>query len=310
MSVIAAGEALIDLAPRDTQLLPLPGGSPYNVAVGLARLGVRTSYLGRLSSDGFGQRLRQRLRDEGVDLTLAIPTDDPTTLAVVHLDDQARASYAFYLNGTSAAGLAAPLPSLPDGAALHLSFGAIGLEHPAGRVIAELVQTTAGERVRTVDPNVRPSAISDVASYAARMADLVATCDLVKVSDEDLEQLHPDRDPLETAAAWASAGPALVVVTRGEHGAVALTAAGRHLEVPGIDVEVVDTVGAGDAFTAGLLAWLDVRGYLDARAGLDELARGEGLTDALASAVRAAALTCGRAGAEPPTAEELAGFDG
>lgn len=306
MSVIAAGEALVDLAPRGEVLLPLPGGSPYNVAVGLARLGTVTSFLGRLSTDGFGSRLRSRLQAEGVALGPVIVTDDPTTLAVVHLDDQGRASYAFYLDGTSAAGLRPPLPALPVGAALHLSLGAIGLQHPAGEVLSDLFHAVRGGRVVSLDPNVRPSAIGDPRDYADRMDDLVATCDLVKVSDEDLAELYPGRSPVDSAAAWAASGPAAVVVTRGAGGAVALTAGGDHLDVPGEPVEVADTVGAGDAFTAGMLAWLDARGHLDDRVQLDGLSSEE-LRTALRYAVRVAAITCTRAGADPPHHDEVAG---
>ena len=306
MTVIAAGEALIDLAPRGEELRPLPGGSPFNVAVGLARLGVDTSYLGRLSTDGFGQRLWNGLSAEGVHLALATNTDEPTTLAVVHLDERRQASYAFYLDGTSAAGLRAPLPTLPPGATLHVSLGAIGLEHPAGQVLVDLVLATAGDHVRTLDPNLRPSAVTDPDAYARRMTELVASCDLVKVSDEDLRLLYPDRDVVEAAADWSASGPAAVVLTRGAEGAVAITSAGHHLDVAGRDVAVVDTVGAGDAFMSGLLAWLDVRGHLDDRASLDVAVTGGALEGALEHAVLVAALTCTREGADPPTAAEVA----
>ncbi len=305
MTVIAAGEALIDLAPHGGELRPLPGGSPFNVAVGLARLGVDTGYLGRLSCDGFGQRLRDGLSAEGVYLGLTTTTDDPTTLAVVHLDDRRQASYAFYLDGTSAAGLRAPLPALPDGATLHVSLGAIGLEHPAGQALADLVLATVGDHVRTLDPNLRPSAVTDPDAYARRMASLVAACDLVKVSDEDLRLLYPDREVMETAADWAASGPAAVVLTRGAEGAVAITSDGHHLDVAGREVTVVDTVGAGDAFMSGLLAGLDVRGHLDDRASLDAAVTGGALEQALEHAVLVAALTCTREGANPPTDGEV-----
>jgi fructokinase len=305
VSVVTAGEALVDLAPRGDQLLPLPGGSPYNVAVGLARLEVATHFLGRLSTDGFGRRLRSGLEQEGVDLGAVVATDDPTTLAVVHLDDQAHASYAFYLDGTSAAGLRTSHAALPAEAALHVSFGAIGLEHPAGEALVDLVRASAGGRVRSLDPNVRPSAITELTPYGTAMEELVVECDLVKVSDEDLTLLYPGRDPAESAAAWAASGPAIVVMTRGADGSTAFTAAGRHVDVAAPAVEVVDTVGAGDAFTAGLLAWLDERGHLAGRERLDELAGSDDLPAALAFAGRVAGLTCTRAGADPPTRSEI-----
>ena len=309
MTIVVAGEALIDLAPRGELLLPLPGGSPYNVAFGLARLGRSSEYLGRVSTDGFGQRLLQRLRDEGGGTHYVVPTDEPTTLAVVHLDAQARASYGFYLQGTSTTGLTSDdvdaLPALPDAAPLHVSFGAISLDDPTGAVLAELLRTgTGGGRVRTLDPNVRANVIADMPAYAPRMDQLVATCDLVKVSDEDLELLHPGVDPLDTASRWAGSGPAWVVVTRGPDGAVAFDASDGRRHINGIEVEVVDTVGAGDAFTSGLLTALDRVGHLSSPDALASMSA-DGLDAAVRYAIRVAAITCTRAGSDPPTAAEV-----
>lgn len=304
--IVVAGEALVDLAPDGTRLVPLPGGSPYNVAVGLARLGTAVSYLGRLSRDGFGQLMADRLRTEGADLSLASRTDAPTTLAVVHLDDDGHASYGFYLAATSAASLEqADLPGLPDDAALHVSMGAVGLETvPAGRTLTHLLRRETGRRFLSVDPNIRPSAIhGTVASYAGLLDELVADLTLVKVSDEDLAVVRPGRDPLEVARDWASTGPALVVVTRGSDGAVAVRAEGEPIEVPGEVVEVVDTVGAGDAFTSGLLSWLHQHQLLSdgALRSLDAT----GVASALEHARRVAAITCTRPGSDPPRAAEL-----
>lgn len=309
MSIVVAGEALVDLAPRDGLLLPLPGGSPYNVAVGLGRLGSRTHYLGGLSTDAFGTRMAQRLHAEAVDLELSPRLEAPTTLAVVHLDDAGRASYGFYLEGTAAAALTGDdLPALPDGACLHVSLGAIGVGHePTGRTLRQLLTDAHGQRLTSLDPNVRPVVFAQaggVGAYAALMTELVADIDLVKVSDEDLMALHPDADDaLMVATDWAASGPALVVVTRGPHGAVAVRRDGRTVEVPGERVEVVDTVGAGDAFTAGLLGWLDAAALLDRdrlRAADDAT-----ITAALGYARRVAALTCTRAGADPPSPEQV-----
>ena len=303
--VVVAGEALIDLAPRDGLLLPLPGGSPYNVAVGLARLGSDARFLGPLSTDGFGRQLADRLRAEGADLDLAPRTGAPTTLAVVHLDDQGRASYGFYLDGTSAVGLAeGDLPDLPDGAALHVSFGAVTMDTvPAGPALVRLLARNHAGGVTSLDPNVRPTVIADMDAYAARLDEVVAGVDLVKVSDEDLGVLRPGRDPMAVGADWAAIGPALVVVTRGPDGAVALRPGREAVEVRGHAVAVVDTVGAGDAFTSGLLAWLDQHGQLRP-GGLAALTDRE-VEDALERAVLTAALTCTRAGSDPPRTEEL-----
>ena len=305
--IVVAGEALVDLAPRGGQLLPLPGGSPYNVAVGLARLETEVAYLGGLSTDGFGQIMADRLRAEGADLALVAWSDAPTTLAVVHLDDDGRASYGFYLDGTSAASLLeSQLPPLPDGAALHISMGAIGLEYdPAGRTLAALIAREHGRRFVSFDPNIRPSAITgDVADHAASMDELVTRLTLVKASDEDLQLLHPDRDPIEVARSWAGSGPSLVVVTRGPDGAVALAPQGEPIAVPGESVQVVDTVGAGDAFTSGLLTWLDRHDALS-DTGLRALSAGQ-IEAALVFARHVAAITCTRAGSDPPHAAELA----
>jgi fructokinase len=310
MSVVVAGEALVDLAPRDGLLLPLPGGSPYNVAIGLGRLGSETHYLGGLSRDAFGALMSARLAAAGVTLDLAPVLDTPTTLAVVHLDDQGRASYGFYLEGTSAAGLEeSVLAPLPPDAALHVSLGAIGLGHvPTGRTLQGLLESTHGARLTSLDPNIRPSVFDQAGGlgrYSALLDEVVAhSLDLVKVSDEDLALLHPGAsDPLDAARAWARSGPALVVVTRGPDGAVAIRHGHPDVEVAGRPVEVVDTVGAGDAFTSGLLAWLDQHDRLT-RAGLDHLTDDE-LSAALRQAAEVAAVTCTRAGSDPPRADEL-----
>ncbi len=307
--IVVAGEALIDLAPRDGLLAPLPGGSPYNVAVGLGRLETAPAYLGGLSTDAFGQRLAARLEDDGVDVSRAPRYDEPTTLAVVHLDDAGRASYGFYLHGTAAAVLdRADVAALPDGAALHVSLGAIGLgHHPTGHTLTRLLEQAAGGRFTSLDPNVRPNVFGEVGGrddYAARLERLLPSLDLVKVSDEDIALLRPEAsDPLEVARGWAGLGPALVVVTRGADGAVAVRPDGDDIEVPGERIEVVDTVGAGDAFTSGLLAWCERSALLDA----DALRAADAavVTDALRAAVHLAAVTCTRAGGDPPRLDEL-----
>ena len=303
--IVVAGEALIDLAPRDGLLLPLPGGSPYNVSVGLGRLGCEAAFLGGLSRDGFGHMLAERLAAEGANLDLAPRTDDPTTLAVVHLDHQARASYRFYLDGTSAPALTREqTASLPAGAALHVSFGAVSMDTPtAGPTLVDLLATERDHRLTSLDPNVRPSVIDDLADYAARMDALVTDVDLVKVSDEDLHLLHPDTPPLEVARRWAGSGPVLVVVTRGPDGSIAFRPDGGHVEVSGEHVEVLDTVGAGDAFTSGLLAWLERHDHLSH--GALTAIGDDALTEALRQAVHVAAITCTRAGSDPPRLAEL-----
>ena len=302
--IVVAGEALVDLVPRGPHLEPLPGGSPYNVAIALGRLRTPVGFLGRCSTDGFGRVLQERLEAEGVDLTLTELTDEPTTLALVHLDDRGQASYGFYLEGTSSAGMT-ELPQLAAADALHVSLGAVTLETvPAGETLRRLVEREAGRRVVCLDPNVRPRVIADLGSYAELMEQLVASCSLVKVSEEDLGHLYPDQGVEEVARRWAQAGPQLVVVTRGADGVTVFDRAGgeHHVDTP--EVAVVDTVGAGDAFTAGLLAGLHDRGRLADRGTLAATDAHQ-LAEVLGFAARVAAVTCMRSGADPPHLDEV-----
>lgn len=303
------GEALIDLVPAtcgdETGMVPRVGGSPYNVAVGTARLSAPTTFLGRLSDDAFGQLLRERLTAEGVGTDHAVSTSEPTTLAVVSLDEHGVASYGFYLEGTSAFGLRDEHVRLPDDITIvHASCGAVLLDtEPAG---AALRAALASDGVlSSFDPNVRPQFVRDLDAYRALVDDTVATCDLVKVSDEDLEVLHPSEDPLAVARRWAASGPPLVVVTRGPGGAVAVRAGGgADVEVAGRDgIDVADTVGAGDSFSGALLTWLHEHGVGDraALASIDDVR----VRDALAFARDVAAVTVTRVGADPPRRAEL-----
>lgn len=307
-AILVCGEALIDLVPArcggEVGFVARGGGSPYNVAVGLARLGVGVGFLGRVSTDRFGRLLRERLAENGVDLAHLLAGPEPTTLAVVHLAEANEPDFAFYDAGTADRLIATgDLPgSLPESVgALH--FGSISLVREPGATSFEaLLLREAGRRLISLDPNVRPSLIPDRDAYLGRLYGWIAAADLVKVSGADLAWLYPGR-PLEAVADdWLALGPRLVVVTRGERGAIARGAGGA-AAVEGRLVEVSDTVGAGDAFTAGLLAWLERTGRLDqgSLARLDDRAIGEALFEANA----VAAMTCTRAGAEPPTRAEL-----
>jgi fructokinase len=310
MRIVVAGEALVDLVPdadasTHGRLRPLPGGSPFNVAIGLGRLGMQASYLGPLSDDGFGDLLAARLDEAGVARELTGRSALPSSLAMVHLDAAGHASYRFYLDGTSATSLTTDdVASLDTSSALHVSLGALTFATATtGPVLATLARAAAQRPFVSLDPNVRPAVIADRDAAARTMDDVVAHVDVVKASDADLETLYPGEDPLAVAGRWARSGPALVVVTRGEHGAVAVRREGGTLTVASPEVDVVDTVGAGDAFSSGLLAALDVRGAL-ARDVLVALPASE-LAAALRFAAEVAALTCTRAGADPPRRDEV-----
>jgi fructokinase len=304
--IVVCGEALIDLVPvpGGWSYLARPGGSPANVAVGLGRLGVEVSLLARLSSDAFGRLLRSHLSGSHVDLTAAVPTSEPSTLAVVTLDHSGNANYAFYLAGTANGGWQLPdlPPSLPDGAALHVS-GALALAVPTmGDTLEALLRRERGRRVLAFDPNVRPLLGQDEARLRARLDDWLSLADIVKVSSDDLSWIAPEEPVAEVAARWRGMGPALVVVTMGREGVHALGPAGP-VDLPAASIEVVDTVGAGDAFMSGLLAALEDGGHLDR----DRLARLDPgtLTAVLGFAQLVAARTCQRDGADPPWRSQL-----
>jgi fructokinase len=307
------GENIIDLVPlgestRDYRALP--GGSPANIAVAASRLGTPTALMARVSTDVFGQRVRERLAADGVLDSHLVTATEPSSLAVVTFDAQRRASYDFWLSGTAdwqwtdeelARRLGEEVRDIHVGSiAAYREPGASALlrmlrrEHERGAVSVSL------------DPNVRPNVIGGVEHARVRTEELVRLADVVKASDEDLAVLYPDLDHASAARRWLELGPSLVVVTRGPKGALGLGAAAV-VEVSTPPVELVDTVGAGDTFMGALLHALDGRELLGgAAAGRLAAASAETLTDVLTTAAVAAALNCAREGADPPTAAELA----
>jgi fructokinase len=309
--IVVCGEALVDMVPgqcgEEPGYVPRPGGSPYNVAIGLARLGAPTGFLGRLSSDRFGRLLRGHLEQNGVDLRYVVNGVEHTTLAFVHAGQGQDVEYDFYTENSADRNLRpADLPTAlaPKVEALHFGSFSLALE-PGASTLAALMSREQGKRLITLDPNVRQRIVGDLNSYRRRLEGWVATVDLVKASAADLAWLYPDLAPERVAEEWLQRGPALVVVTHGGEGSAAY---GRRTSAAAKAprVEVVDTVGAGDSFMSGAVAWLHHHGRLDPN-GLDELS-GPELKEMLLYAGRASALTCTRAGADPPTEAELAAF--
>lgn len=305
--IVVAGEALIDLVAdggADAPLRAHPGGGPFNVARTIARLGQPVTFLGALSDDAYGARLHAQLAADGVELGAVVATTRPTTLAVAQLAADGSAAYRFYTVATSASALTAPqaLAALaPPPAALLVGGLALALE-PIGGALEIAVEAIGADTLVALDPNCRPGAIADPAAYRARLTRILRRVDLLKASVEDLDYLFPGRAPLESARALLDAGatgPAAAVVTRGPEGAVLLTP-GTTVEIPAAPAAVIDTIGAGDAFAGGLLAWWREHGL--GRADLSDTAQ---LTAAARFAARVAAATCARAGASPPTRGQL-----
>ncbi|MGW0914979.1 carbohydrate kinase family protein [Streptomyces sp. NPDC002784] len=301
--IVVAGEALIDLVPQGTgalaSLRPALGGGPFNTAVALGRLGSPTAFCSRTSFDAFGEALLDGLRRDGVDVSAVQRGPEPTTLAVATVDEGGSAAYSFYVDGTADRLFTAPA-ALPPGTRA-VSFGTCSLVlEPGATAYEELMRAAAAQGVFTaLDPNIRPGLIPDPDVYRARFRGWLPSVSLLKLSAEDAEWLGG------TPREWLAEGPAAVVVTRGGDGLTVFTRDGGEHSVPGEKVDVVDTIGAGDTVNAALLHGLAVRGALSPRAvtglGADDW------TDLLRFAARAAAVTCSRAGAEPPYAAELAG---
>lgn len=304
--IICCGEALIDMLPRvsaegEDAFAPYAGGSVFNTALALGRLGLDAGFFTGLSSDMFGDILRKALSDSRVDHSYCATLDLHTTLAFVRLVD-GQASYAFFDENTAGRMITeAHLPVLGDNVeALH--FGAISLiPDPCGATYESLMRRECQSRVISLDPNIRPGFIVDADAHRARIDRMIAMSDIVKMSDEDLEWFGmPD---METAARiWLDRGPCLVVFTRGAKGAIAYTPNGQ-VEVDGERVAVADTVGAGDTFNAGILASLKRDGMLS-KPALRTLSA-EMIGNALRLGAKAAAVTVSRPGANPPWAEEI-----
>jgi fructokinase len=301
--ILACGEALIDMLPRKTTdneaaFAPYPGGAVFNTAIGLGRLGVATQFLCGMSSDFLGDILRDALTASSVDHSPSPSLQAPCTVAFVKLVD-GQATYAFY-DENSAMRSMNIAPAVDANA---LFFGGISLVGSGcGDTYEQLMLRETPARVTMIDPNIRPSFIQDVDAYRARIDRMMAAADIVKLSDEDLHWFEGEGSLADLARGLVAKGAKLVCITEGADGVTGYTA-DHEVFVPSERAEVVDTVGAGDTFNAGLLAGLDRAGLLD-KTRIASISADD-MHGALQLGVKAAAVTVSRAGANPPTAAEL-----
>jgi fructokinase len=307
--VAVAGEALIDLVPagREGLFEAVPGGSPANVAVGLARLGVPARLLARIAADPLGRRIRNHLAGNGVDLSWAVKAGEPTSLAIVAVGPDGSPEYDFRVEGTADwQWRDAELTGVLDDQVVALHGGSLAFTMPPGAdALGRLFERAGDTATFSYDPNCRPLLVGAPETVRDRIEGLVALADVVKVSAEDLAWLLPGRPPEHVAEGWLAKGPAIVAVTLGPGGVMAVGGAGI-VRRPGRRVAIVETVGAGDSFMSMLLAGLHPRGLL----GVDRCAHlGAVDTDTLSAvldeAVLASAIICTRHGVDPPTVQHL-----
>lgn len=301
--ITVAGEALMDvLVDSSGALTALPGGAPFNVARTIARLGGKCQFLGKLSDDAFGDQLRASLHQAGVTLAVPQTTSAPTTLALAKLDETGSADYRFYLDGTATASLVPD--DIPAGVfefSDTLALGGLGLViEPIASSLLELVARAGPELTVVLDPNCRPAAIGDLAAYRQSVAAFLKRVDIVKVSVDDLALLSPGVEPRDAARSLLAAGPSAVLVTDGP-APVAVLAGRAELLVPVPEVDVVDTIGAGDAFLAAFLVWWP--GHSLRRNDVTDI---HALEEATSAAIRVAVAACTVRGADLPERVEWA----
>ena len=301
--ILVAGEALFDLVLQGSgdELRGHPGGGPFNTARTIGRLEEPVAFLGRLSGDRFGRRLAAMLSDDGVGDGSVVVTDDPTTLAIAEVDHEGVARYRFYERGTSASGLTteAALAAVPDAVDI-LHVGTLGLAlEPVATATEAVVERLGGGALVAVDPNIRPWVIEDEPAYRARLDRVLARSHVLKVSEEDLAWLRPGAGAVEAVRSLLDEGPSVGLLTRGPNGALVVTGTAE-VAVPAPRAKVVDTIGAGDAFGGGFLAWWSREGL-----GRDDLERIDPVVEATRFACLVAARTCSKPGAEPPFRSEL-----
>jgi fructokinase len=294
--VWVAGEALMDLIPvAGGDRVPMVGGGPANTAKAVARLGYQTYFVGGISFDDYGKAIEEELVGSGVNLSLVYRGKESTALAIATIDENGLAKYDFELEGT--ASFAFNLSWLPSGEPDVIHVGSVATLLQPGA--SELLKWVSSKSVPVIfDPNVRPSIQGDRALYRVAVERWIDKASIIKLSDDDLNWLYGGGEE-EIVSGWLARGVSIVVVTRAEKGLRAYSS-GAVIDVPAVKVELVDSVGAGDTIGAVL-----VEGVLNF--GIDGL-RGEVLRSVLERAAKAAAITCSRAGAKPPTREELEAF--
>ena len=313
MKIAILGEALIDFkSTGPLEFKGFIGGSSLNVATACSRLGQDTAFLGQVSQDMFGARLLEHMSANGIDSNLVLRSEAPTTLAFVE-ERNGQAHFSFI--GNKAADTLydpQPRPVLP-GDVKFMQFGSISLlNDPTSTSITEVIgkhRSSLNHNVTVVfDPNCRPALTPDLDGYRRKLKTWLRLAHLVKVSDQDLGWLEPDRPLHEVAYDWIAQGPTVVIITRGEHGSVLYRNNHAPLEVPTPKVQVVDTVGAGDTYTAGLMVGLLEHGHERA----EQLAThsNETLLAVMNFAAASAAINCTRAGANPPTRDEVRKYQG
>jgi fructokinase len=298
--IVVAGEALVDRFVGSGTESEALGGGPFNIARTIARLGGRAAFLGSVSSDEAGRRLRDALAADGVDLSLVQVTDARTTSAEVRLDAAGRASYRFDLAGTSLAGLLLPpTGSLPEGTAA-LALGSLGLVvEPSATTLVSLVDAAAAGVVVMLDPNCRPSATVEVETLRRRVERIAQRTDVLKANRGDLRFLYPGLPPAAAARRLLADGPGLAIVTN-DSDPVGVIGPGYAFDVAVPPVDVVDSVGAGDAFAGAFLV-----SWLSAGRGRSELDDAEAVRASVSFAIEVARIVCTRKGADPPRLAEL-----
>ena len=309
---LVCGEALFDFFSENdasglaskVSFKAIAGGSPFNVAVGLRRLGVDAALLAGLSTDYLGRRLLQVLQDEGVRQDYLLDFAAPTTLAMVAVGANGSPQYSFRGEGCADRQLQPQhLPALgPEVRGLHIGSFSLVVQPIADTLLA-LVRRESGRRLISLDPNVRLNPQPDIDLWRARIATLVELADLIKVSDEDLHLLYPDQDPAQVIEGWLQHRCQLVFLTRGGEGASVFSQAHGSWSTPAREVKIADTVGAGDTFQAALITWLTEQ-QLDSVEGVKQLGR-EQIDRMLKFAVQAAALTCSKTGPDLPYRRQL-----